>query len=161
MELIFNCSEQLANLAAIKMADIIGPSGFGPCQAIGVASGSKPTDRLLAVVIYHEYQPKHATCQVSIVSWHPSWARRGVIKSLLSVPFEQYGVKKLWAAIASDNERSLRFNKGIGFKREAALCHQFGKDRHAVMTYMMDKTFKQLYQRAGKNSYLLKDLKRV
>lgn len=161
MELIFNCSDQLAKLAAQKMADIIGPSGFGACQAIGVASGPKPTDKLLAVVIYHEYQPRCATCQVSIVSWHPSWARRGVIRSLLSVPFEQYGVKKLWAAIASDNERSLKFNKGIGFKREAALCHQFGKNRHAVMTYMMDNTFRKIYKSAGKNSYLLKDLKRV
>lgn len=158
MELIFGCSERLAKIAAKKMADVIGPDGFGPCQAVGVATGRGPEDKLLAVCIYNEYIPQHATCQISIVAWHASWARKGIIRALLSVPFEQYGVKKLWSAISSDNHRSLKFNLGIGFKKEATLCHQFGKNRHAVMTYMMDKTFKQLYPLVDKDAYLLKDI---
>ncbi len=145
MKLIFGHSEALAKAAADEIPDIVGPNGFGLCQAIGVATGENPEDQLLAVCVYHDYHPEHKTCQVSIVSWSPKWAQRGVIKALLSVPFEQYGVNKLWSCTPHDNERALKFNKGIGFKREALLAHQFGKGRHAIITRMMASKYRAMY----------------
>ena len=146
--LIFGQSARLAALAASKIR-CVGASGFGPCQAIGVATGPTPDDSLLAVVVYSDYHPEFGTCQISIASWSPLWAQRGVIRALLGVPFDQYGVKKLWSMIEADNTRAIKLNLGLGFKREALLRHQFGAKRHAVLTAMMEPCYRQRWGRCA------------
>lgn len=143
MKIIHGHSEQLALIASKMLPDIVGDAGFGPCQALGVASD----DGLEAVCVYHEYQPKFKTCGISFAAFSPRWSQRGIIRALLSVPFKQYGVKKLWCSTTIDNKRCQRFVKGIGFKQEAILVHQFGKGRHAVLFRMMDGDFNRLYEK--------------
>jgi RimJ/RimL family protein N-acetyltransferase len=147
MQLIFGHDEALAGWAASRIRHMA--SGFGLSRAIGVATGLSAEDKLLAVIVYHDFivgKDDYKTCQISIAASSPHWARRGVIYALLSVPFEQYGVNKLWSVMASDNPRVLRFNQGIGFKREGVLRQHFGSNVHAVVSGMMAKEFKNLYQ---------------
>lgn len=148
MNLVFGQSERLADMAAKELKGIWGNVGFGPCQAIGVATGLSNTDSLMAICVYHDYFPEFGTCQVSICSWSPLWAQKGIIRALLSVPFEQYGVKKLCSLIPKDNERALKFNLGIGFKQEAVLRNQLGPNRHLCFTYMMEPVYRKLYKNA-------------
>lgn len=148
MELIFGQSEKLAELAAKKIEGRYWKKvGFGPCEAIGVATGKDATAKLLAICVYHDYFPQYATCMVSICAWSPQWAQKGIIKELLSIPFDKYGVKKLCATIPQKNARALGFNLGLGFKQEAVLRNQLGPNKHLCFTYLMEPEFRRIYCR--------------
>lgn len=112
---------------------------FGPCSAVGVLTDK---EELLAGVVFHDWQPSYRTIQLSMAAESPRWARRGIIRGLLSYPFAQLDARKVWTATPHTNERALRFNKGIGFKREAVLARHFGAE-HAVICRM----FKHEYER--------------
>lgn len=126
--LIFGKDEQVAAWVARQIPHV-GERGFGPCRAIAVVHGDRP----LAAIVYHDWQPQAATCQISMASVSPLWAKPQTIRDLLAVPFDQYRCYKIWTCIPADNERALRFNTGIGMVREAVLRHQFGRKRHAMI----------------------------
>lgn len=133
--LIFGHDAALADWCAKRIPDTGGK--FGPCVAIGVATGNGPDDKLLGVCVFHNYDKLHGLVELSFASTSPRWASRGVIRALLSVPFEQYKCRKVCMEIEHTNKRALRFNEGIGFRREATLRHHFGPHRHVVVLSMM------------------------
>lgn len=118
---------------------------FGPCVAIGMAS---PCGRLLwGGVVFSQYDEHTKVCQVAIASVNPRWATRGTIRAILSIPFEQYECRKVYAMIATDNKESLKLCGGLRFKPEATLRHHFAKGRHAVMYSMMDNEYRKTWAR--------------
>jgi len=120
----------LAEWAAARMPHV---AGFGPCWAVGVVR----RDALAAVAVFHDYQPEGGTTQVSMAAETPRWASRPVVAAILGAAFSgRLGqpVRKVWSAMASGNARAIRFNLGIGFKREAVLRHHFAHGVHAVIT---------------------------
>jgi RimJ/RimL family protein N-acetyltransferase len=127
-KLIFGFDEKIAAWVARQIPHV-GDVGFGPCRAVGVAVAGRP----VAGIVYHDYQPLHRTVQISMASASPLWAKWNTIRALLAIPFDQYNVYKIWTAIPSDNERALRFNRGIGMKSEGTLRHQFGPKRAAII----------------------------
>lgn len=102
-------------------------------------------DTLVAGVVFNEYQPDYGTIAVSVAADTPRWAARGIIKGILSYPFEQLNVNKLWSAMMHTNERAIRFNKGIGFTQEAVLRDHFGPRKHAVITRMLRSDYQARY----------------
>jgi hypothetical protein len=155
--LIFGHSDVLAAWAA-KRIEHVGETGFGPCQAIGVASGPYSDDILLGVCVYHDYQPQAGTIQISFASISPRWATRDVISQLLAYPFEQLAVRKVWMAIPHPSQtevprsvtamrrlglRTLRFNVGIGLRIDGVLRHHFSRNRHAVIVSMMQSEYRK------------------
>ncbi len=114
---------------------------FSECAGIGVISG----DRLLAGIVYHDYQSAHGTIQLSMAAVSPMWARKETIKELLKHPFEELKCYKVWTATPIENEAALRVNAHIGFKREAILAHQFGKKRHAVIMRILRPDYDRLF----------------
>lgn len=132
-KLIFGQDERVAAWVA-KQLPHVGDVGFGPCRAIAVVSAS---DRPLGAIVYHDFIPQAGTVQISMASVSPLWAQPQTVRDLLAIPFDQYKVRKVWTCIPHDNERAIRFNEGIGMKREATLRHQFAQGRHAVIFGMM------------------------
>jgi len=119
--------EQVAEWVSRTLPD---HDGFAPdVRALGVfnAAGS----RIIAGVVYHDYQPRAKTCGMTIASESPMFATRGTIRAMLSVPFEQFGCFKVCAMTRADNVKAQRFLKNVGFVREAILRHQFGPKIHA------------------------------
>jgi RimJ/RimL family protein N-acetyltransferase len=141
-QLIFGCDREVASWVAERIPHVSG--SFEPCSAIGVAGNGK----LLAGIVYHEYQPDHGTIQLSMAAENPMWARKETIAALLSYPFRQIGVFKIWTATPHDNEAALKVNQHIGFKREAILAHHFGRKRHGVICRMLQPDFIRLYENA-------------
>ena len=141
MSLIFGCDQEVASWVAERIPHVKGGS-FGPCTAIGVAGNGK----LLAGIVYHEYQPDHGTLQLSMAAESPMWARKETIAALLRYPFRQIGIYKLWTATPHDNEAALKVNSHIGFKREAILAHHFGRKRHGVICRLLMPDFIRLYE---------------
>ncbi|MCK5446165.1 MAG: GNAT family N-acetyltransferase [Rhodospirillaceae bacterium] len=116
-------------------------SSFGPCSAIGVVSN----DKLLAGVVYHDYQPMFDTIQLSIAAVSPMWARKENIRGLLEYPFENLGCYRVWTAVPIDNEKALKVNAHIGFHKETIAHSGFGKNRHAVISRMLLPDYIRLY----------------
>jgi RimJ/RimL family protein N-acetyltransferase len=119
----------------------VGAVGFGPCAAIGVATER----RMLAGIVFHEWQEQARTIQLSFAAASPIWARPAIIRALLAYPFLQVGAFKVWTATPAENEPALAVNRRLGFKREAILAHHFGKGRHAVIMRMLRPRFDRLY----------------
>lgn len=120
----------------------LGPYGFnGRTVALGViGDGGEP----LAGVVFHDWQEQFGTIQLSMAAASPRWATRSIVRQLLSYPFLQVRVRKVWTVTPAKNVRAIRFNKGIGFKQEAVLARHFGDD-HAVVCRMFDHDYKRLY----------------
>jgi RimJ/RimL family protein N-acetyltransferase len=138
MRLIFGQDAAVAEWVSRRIPYI---TSFKDFVAIGVADGNRP----IAGVVYDTWQPEYRTMQVSVAAIDPRWAQRGVLRALLHYPFEQMGVYKLWSAMAAENERALKFNRGIGFKRDGILRHQFGPKKHAVFTSMIEPEYRKRY----------------
>lgn len=149
MKLILGYDAEVAAWAAGRI-EHLGPAGFGPCTAIGVAPDDSPY-HLAAAVVYHDYQPTWRTMQISATAVDPRWAQRGVIRACLSYPFDQLKIRKLWSCIGSGNERALRFNKGLGFTQEAILAKHFGTE-HAIITRMFDKDYRRRWGAVAKEA---------
>lgn len=145
MRLVFGEDQHVAAWTARRIPHM-GEGGFvAPYTAIGVVDD---TGAPVAGVIYNTYNPMAGTLEVSMAASSPRWARKGVIKALLFYPFEQLGVRKLFAVLPHTNERALKFIQGIGFKREATLARQFGSHPHvhAVIVRMFSEDYSRLYQ---------------
>lgn len=130
-KLIFGKDKEISEWVASK----IPGASFGPCVAIGMASPSGA--KFWGGVVYHDYIPALGLCSVSIAAVTPRWATPGTVRALLAVPFVQYKVRKLYATIRDDNERSKKLCSGLGFTREATLRHHYGHKRHALVFSMM------------------------
>ncbi len=120
----------------------VGSAGFGNCVGIMVLSNSGTA---LAGVVFHDWQQNFSTIALSIAADSPRWATRRIVGALLSYPFEQVGVQKLWVAMSIENERVLRLAKGLGFTREAVLARHFGSHGHAVISRMFRADYDKLY----------------
>lgn len=153
-DLIFGHDEALAKWAGQRMPHV-GADGFPHgSKAIGVATGQTEHDQLLAVVVYHNYVESYGICEVSIAAASPRWAQRGVIKALLSVPFDQYGLNKLYGTVHSANHRACKLISGLGFKREAVLRSHFGPRQHAAVFGMLRREYEAKWglERASRSS---------
>ena len=146
-ELLYDCDKQVADWVAERIPDVAEAyNSFGDCRAIGVLSDRK---QIICGVIFHDYAPVAKTMQLSIAASNPMWARKETIKQLLSYPFEQLNLFKCWITIAHDNLISLRMTEHIGFRYEATMMHQFGKDRHAILKRMFKPNYEELYGDIG------------
>lgn len=139
MKLIFGHDKKLAEWAQGK---IPGAGSLTPCRAIGVADND---NTLFAVVVYNNWYEEIGCCSITFCAANPRWAQKGIIRALLSVPFEQYKVRKLYSTIESTNAKSIKLTKGLGFKQEAVLRHHFGHKRHAIVSSLMAHEFVDRY----------------
>ena len=114
---------------------------FGPCAAIGVMTGG----RLVAGVVYHDYQPDFGSVQLSMAADSSTWARRELIAGLLHYPFEQLGCWSVFTLTPEDNKKAVKVNEHIGFKKKTILPHAFGKKRHAVFCQMLKPDYIDRY----------------
>jgi len=122
----------------------IGEDGFAAAWAVGVVR----RQTLAAVVVFHDWQPKAGTVQLSAAADTPLWATRAVVGAILGIAFRgRLGadIFKVWTATPAANERALRFNEGIGMKREATLRHHFGLRQHAVICSMLAPEWAKRY----------------
>ncbi len=142
-QLIFGHDVEISDWVAQHIPWVAG-SGFDDCAAIGVASEK----RLIAGVVYHDYQQDHETIQLSMAATNPMWARRENLRALLSYPFRQLGVFKAWIATPHDHAHGIKTFEHIGFKREAILAHHFGRKQHAWIGRMLQPDFTRLYEEA-------------
>lgn len=122
----------------------VGEDGFASGWAVGVVRRRE----LAAVVVFHDWQPACGTVQLSCAADTPLWASRRVVGAILGVAFQGTlgaAVFKVWTATPHENARAIRFNEGIGMKREAVLRHHFGHKQHAVICSILAPEWRKRY----------------
>ena len=79
-------------------------------QAIGRLDSQ---GRLIGVVAFNGFVGKTAMMHCAGIG---NWVSRDLIIQSFRYPFVQLGLSQLFAAVAADNPRALKFDKHIGFK---------------------------------------------
>lgn len=126
---------ELARRAVAEMPHAL-PTLVDECKTVGMASHAGHDGRLWGVVLFHGFDPARGIVEASTVSWNPRWATRRTIIDVLSIPFLTYGVRMVMTCTPHRNERALKFNAGIGFKRVATVPHYFAWGDHMVICQM-------------------------
>jgi RimJ/RimL family protein N-acetyltransferase len=123
----------------------VGEAGFGPCRTVAVATGKEASDRIMAVFVFHDYQPKFGTVQLSGAAIDSHWVSRSTVRGILAVPFLQYRCHLVWSIIPHTSERVIRLAKALGFKQEAILKDRFGRGTHAVIVRLEHRDYEKRY----------------
>lgn len=131
MTLIYGHDAAVAEWVAARIPHV-GVAGFGPCVAVGVVRNGA----LAAGVVWHDWQPAAGTIQASVAADTPRWATQRTLREVFAYPFRQLGARKVWASVPHTNTRAIRFNYGVGFRREAVLSEHVAPKVHAVIFAM-------------------------
>lgn len=139
-QLLYGFDDHIAAWTAERILHV-GEKGFGLCAAIGVATNS----RIIAGVVYHDYQPDFGSIQISMAADSPIWARKEIIGALLAYPFVQLGCWSVFTLTPASNEKALKVNAHIGIERKTILPHAFGKGIHGVFCQMLQPAYVKRY----------------
>lgn len=74
-------------------------------------------DKIIAAVIYTDYQPK-LSIEMSVASVDKTWATRHNLKAFFKYPFIDLGVKRVTTLCSANRRDLIMFNKRLGFKPE-------------------------------------------
>lgn len=142
--LITDRSEALTRWVASRLPHV-GFDGFGECDAIGIATGTGPEDRLMAAVVMFDGNSRFDRCQITMASADPRWASKATIKAVLAVPFIDYGLNRIWTIYPANLSRVGRFLKAIGFTCEGTLKDHFGRGVSGSVYRMHASDYERIY----------------
>jgi len=117
-------SEAVAEWTLRRLPEPI--DGWGPCRGIGVARGPD----LIAGIVYNNLDA--VGCQMSIASTSPGWATRPVLRLLFHYPFNQYGLRRVYALTSAKAAHTRAFLERLGFVQEGLLREGFVSGDAAV-----------------------------
>jgi len=105
--IIYGQTERVARFVA---DNIPGCSrGFGPCQAVGFEKDG----RLVAGVVYHNWNPETGVIEISAASTCRNWLNRDNLGEIFGYPF-RIGCRLVVARIAEGNNRARRIWRSLG-----------------------------------------------
>lgn len=140
--LLFEADDFVGQWVVERIPHLPSVADLGPFKAIGVVNGGA----MLAGVIYHNYLPAHASCEVTFAADTPRWATRGIIRALLSVPFQQYDCRRLGAITPHKGEAmECRILQRLGFVREGTARQFFSETSHAAIFGLLRDDFNRLW----------------
>lgn len=100
-----------SDLVAGFVAELLGyPRGFGECQAVGFLDGE---GKLVAGVVYHQYQPEQGVMEISAASTCRNWLNRARLAEIFDYPF-RIGCRLVVARIGEHNARARRIWRSLG-----------------------------------------------
>lgn len=148
-KLIFGFDDHVASWVAQRIPHVGRAEDLGPYTTVGVLSEEDPP-RIVAGAVFHNFIPKYGHAELTFAADSPIWATKGVIRAILSVPFEQWHVRRLSMATPSKHARAIRLIEGLGFKREGTLRHFFADGMHAAVFGMLSAEYSALAARLGR-----------
>lgn len=128
--------QRLTDWAKQRLPRFEGGEDFGPHVSLGIFDG----EAIIAVMVVHNYNPRYKNAEISMAASTPRWATRSSIRKLLDYPFRQLGVRRVTTMIAAGNVRAIKFNEGLGFKREGLARHGYGDDDAVILGLLVEET---------------------
>lgn len=86
--------------------------GFGRCVPAGVMDG----DRLLGVVIYHNWDPEAGVIEMSGATTDSRWLARPVLRRMFEYPFLECHCQLVVMRVSENNKRLHRILAAYGFQ---------------------------------------------
>ena len=112
--------------------------GFGDkIMSLGMLSN----ERMVAGVVYHNYNPERGTIELSGAAAGERVYPRTAIRLMHCYPFVDAKCQMIIMQIAADNARLLRQLKALGYKR-VTVERLFGRDRDGVVATLTDDAWK-------------------
>jgi RimJ/RimL family protein N-acetyltransferase len=93
---------------------------------------------VLGRVIFSDYTGRGGSIKIHVTSWDPRWISRGLLYIVFDYPFNQLGVKKIFADIRRSDVRTFQFAVKAGFKAEAGSEGVYPDDDMLVMSLYRD-----------------------
>ena len=85
---------------------------FGPSGSMGIFRGSK----LIAVVVFHSWQPEYGVIEISAAALSPAWLTRRTINEIMTNCFERLDCQQIVSRMAVENKRAIQIYKFLGFQ---------------------------------------------
>lgn len=86
---------------------------FGSCVSMGVLDGS----RLIAVIVYHNWDPEAEVIEISGAAIDRRWLARPVLEAMFAYPFVDAGAQMAVMRVSPKNARLHRMLEAYGFDR--------------------------------------------
>jgi len=84
--------------------------GFGECSSIGFTDNS----RLVAGIVYHNWNPDAAVIEISAASICRKWLTKKRLTEIFSYPFKQLNCQMCVARVSERNTRTRRIWRSLG-----------------------------------------------
>lgn len=108
-------------------------TSFRACQAMGVEHDGD----MIAGFVFHNWDPKSGTMELSGASTSPRWATRGVIRAAMEYVFDTCGCQMLYAKQRLENRAARDGLLKLG-GLEVIVPRMFGRDEHGSITTLTD-----------------------
>ena len=120
--------------------------GFGNCQAIGFLDGQ---GRLVAGMVYHNWNPEAEVIEMSGASLTPRWLTRPVLHLMFGYPFHDLHCQLVVMRVAETDKRLHRQLYACGFKSHK-IPRLRGRDKaEIIFTLTDDDWFSSKFMRAS------------
>ena len=90
------------------------PDGFKDCCTLGVFS--EPENKLVAVVVYHNYHRLNGVIEISCVTESRWWLRDGILHEMFRRPFEVMGCRTVCMRVPPENKYLAKVLRKYGFR---------------------------------------------
>lgn len=129
----------VADWVAKHIPGMIGGGDFGLLpQTFGILDGQ---NQLVGGVVFHNFNPRYKSIEVSCASTSPKWLTRKVICAIFNYPFDQLQVGRVTAITPKRSAGVRRFIETFGFKREGVARKGFGTD-DAIVYGMLENEWR-------------------
>jgi RimJ/RimL family protein N-acetyltransferase len=111
--------------------------GFGACVAMGVVRD----DRLIAGIVYHNWDQEAGIIEISGAALPGSgWISRETLRRMYQYPFHQLGCQMIAQRTPADNERLLRILAAYGYMF-VKVPRMFGRTRDGVLCLLTEEAW--------------------
>jgi len=132
LEFVYDHDKEISQFVA-QFAPPSG-GGFGRCKTIGVIDGE---GRLIAGIVYFNYDPNAAVIEFGAAAIEPCWFNRMTHRRMFEYPFIQCGCQMLFARVRANNELLLSQLARLNFNL-TAVPRMYGRDEDGVLCTLTD-----------------------
>lgn len=119
--------DRLLYWIADRIPGVKAENWLGYARALGVVIDGK----IIAAMALGAME--RGNVEISFAADSPRWATRDTIRRMMAWPFDQLDCHRVTTRIAATNARALKFNEGIGFKREGVIRRGWSRNEDCVL----------------------------
>ena len=108
-----------------------------------ITLGVVKNNQIIAGLIYHDIEVGKMLSW-TIYSHDKHWCTRKIVKELMRIAFDVFGVRRINIVVDTDNNKCLNFVQRLGFKIEGTLRNfgDQGQDRYVLGLLQSDNKYK-------------------
>lgn len=112
--------------------------GFGACEAMGIIDDA---GRLIAGVVYHDYDPESGVIQLSAASLDKRWLTRPILREMFGYPYDFLGCQMTVFRVHPENWPMRRMLRAIG-GTEYEIPRLRGRDTSEIIITVADDAWR-------------------